>query len=375
MNDLPIANKRDLAEYELRVLDEEWNKRLLQLTRESPVQAGSFQILFDRSPNIFTIPKLTSYKYRCLGLFKGDQLLGYAMASYQKRYINQRAVKVIYLGNMHVIKKGLGGKMLKLMEKRFYDIIPKGTEVEYLYAYIIDRNKPAMKLIDSGYLFPRVIGTISMLTILLVLPVKLGAKYKIRRATSADVDSIVELLQNEYSQRFLAPYIDRDVFIKNLEQRSQFDISNYVVALLQDELVGVCSAWDMTSFKKNRILRYGLKMEIVRSVYNIAAQLLGSSKLPRTGEALQDITIAEFAVKNRDPKILEGLLRYIYNHYREEGYHSIIIGSSTNDPILKATDIFLSKEVRSNVIMGAIKREKMQKMESQPLIYADAIQI
>jgi len=375
MNNQHTVYKKGLSGYELRVLDQEWNTKLLQLTRESPIQAGSFQILFDRSPDIFTIPKLTSYKYRCLGLFKGDQLLGYAMASYQKRYINQRVVKVIYLGNMHVIKKGLGGKFLQLMEKRFHDIIPKGTGVEYLYAYILDSNKPAMKLVDFEYLFPRIIGKISMVTILLLLPVNLNNKYKIRRATSSDIESIVPLLQNEYSQRFLAPYIDQDIFIKNLVERPHLDISNYFVALFQNKIVGVCSVWDMTSFKKNRILKYDLKREIFRSFYNIAARLLGVSKLPKTGEAFRDITISEYAIKDRNPKILEALLRYIYSYYRKEGYHSIIIGSSANDPMLKATDIFLSSGVRSNVILGSIERTKTQQIEPQSLIYADAIQI
>ncbi len=375
MNNPSNNYKFDSNEYKLRVLDRYWNKRLLQLTLESPVRAGTFHILFDRSPNIFNIPKLTSYKYRCLGLFKEDKLLGYAMASYQKRYINQREVDVIYLGNMHVIKKGLGRELLKLLEKRFHDIIPKGTSVEYLYAYIIDRNKPAMKLASAGYLFSRVVGQISMVTILLLLPVKLNNKYKTRRATSADIDRIVELLQTEYSQQFLAPYIDREIFLKNLAERPHLDIFNYYVVLFQNKIVGVCSAWDMTSFKKNRVLKFDLKMKAIRLFYNFAALLFGSSKLPKTGEAFRDITIAEYAIENRSPEILEALLRYISDHYRKQGYHSIIIGASTSDPMLKATDIFLSKEVRSNVILGSIKKEKTQKIELQTLIYADAIQI
>jgi hypothetical protein len=43
--------------------------------------------------------------------------------------------------------------------------------------------------------------------------------------------------------------------------------------------------------------------------------------------------------------------------------------------MLKATDIFWSKKVRSNVILGAIEREKAREIEPQPFIHADAIQI
>lgn len=127
--------------------------------------------------------------------------------------------------------------------------------------------------------------------------------------------------------------------------------------------------------KKNRVLKYGFKMKAIRLFYNIAARLFGSSKLPKLGDAFRDITIAEYAVKNRDPEILEALLRYIYNQYRKEGYHSIIMGASTNDPMLKATDIFWSKQVCSNVILGAIDKQKTQEMKIPSLVYADAVQI
>lgn len=134
-----------------------------------------------------------------------------------------------------------------------------------------------------------------------------------------------------------------------------------------------CMGYD--SLQKNRILKFGLKMKAVRLFYNMTARIFGGSKLPKEGEAFRDITIAEYAVENRDPKILETLLCHIYKHYKKEGYHSIIIGSDVNNPILKATDIFWSKKVRSNVILGSVEREKAKEIELQPFIYADAIQI
>lgn len=365
----------DQSRFELRVLGQEWNVRLLRLSRESPVEAGNYQIYFDRSPDIFAIPKLISYEHRCLGLFRNNELMGYAFASYQKRYINQQVTDVIYLGNMHVFQKGLGRDFLKLLSDRLSRILPKNRDVKFIYAYIIEQNRPAMKLADRGYFSSKVVGQISMVNILLLFPIKKSRKYTVRKARVTDIDKIVELLEKEHSQRFLAPEMNRETFMQNLVHRPQFGIENYYLALSGNEIIGVCSAWDMTDLKKNRILKYGIVMGFIKWVYNLVAFIFGASQLPKAGEKLRDITIAEYAVKDRDPEIMEALLRYIYNQYRQQGYHSIIFGSSVGDPLLKATEIFISKDVRSNVILGTLQQPDVIDTNPPGMIYADTVQI
>jgi len=362
-------------DYRLRVLDDGWNRRLLDLARISPVKTEGLSIHFDRSPDIFTIPKLTSYKYRCLGLFKQEDLAGYAIATYQERYIDGEVADVLYLGNMHVIERGLGKVFLEKLSQRFKRIVPSNTDVEYLYAYVIGKNIPAMKLVETGHLQSSVIGKIVMATIFLVTPKKVSSKYRVRPAERDDLGMIVQLLAAEHRERFLAPALDSNIFLENLHRRPNFSINNYFVALEGQQIVGVCSAWDMTSFKRNRVLNYGRKLALLRFLYNSAAMLFGSPRLPKPGEAFRDITIAEYAVRNRDPGIMEALLRFLYQHYRSKGFQSIIFGSSEDDPLLKATDTFITNKVISNVILASLESNPLQRHGGKPLIYADAIQI
>lgn len=363
------------GDYRLRVLDEGWNRRLLDLARVSPVKTEQISIHFDRSPDIFTIPKLTSFKYRCLGLFRQDDLVGYAIASYQKRYIDGEAAEVLYLGNMHVIERGLGKIFLEKLSQRYMQIVPAGTDVEYLYAYIIGKNIPAMKLAEAGYLQSGVIGKIVMATIFLITPKRLSSKYRVRIAERSDIEVIVTLLAKEHRSRFLAPILDRKIFLENLDRRPNFSIENYVVALENEQIVGVCSAWDMTSFKKNRILNYGKRLSMIRHVYNFTAMLFGSPRLPKSGEAFRDITVVEYAVRHRDPSIMDALLRFLYKHYRGKGYQSLIFGSSEDDPLLKATGAFIKNPVISNVILASHEYYPMERHGGKALIYADAVQI
>lgn len=366
--------------YQPRELGEEWNEKLLATARESPLESGGFRILFDRSPDIFTIPKLTSHKYRCGGLFKEDELLGYAIATFQKRYIDhQRLADVMYLGNMHVTQKGRRAGFFYRMSDFFFGELP--DEMEYFYAYIMEQNESALNLVNRRHpRFPnapyaKIVGQISMANIFITIPIRMSPKYAIRVATQDDIAPIVELLHKEHTIRFLGPEMNREIFLKNLEQRPNFGIENYLVALSGSEIVGVCSAWDMTSFKKNRILAYGSVLRFTKLLYNTAAPLLGIASLPKAGGSLKDITITEYAVKDRNPGIMDALLRYFYMQYREKGYHSIIFGSSVDDPLLSAAKSFFSKEIRSNVVLSSKQWGKIADKENIPLIYADSVQI
>jgi len=374
------SRKANPTLYETRELGPEWNDQLLQIARESPVEADGLQVLFDRSPNIFTIPKLTSYCFRCGGLFRRDQLLGFAIIAFQNRYVDkQRLGGLMYLGNMHVSKENRGLGFYYRMSDFLFGEIP--SEVDYGYAYVMKQNSSALKFINHRHpRFPRIphsmtIGEIVMVTIFLSVPVMQNHNFAVRVATSDDIDQIVDLLLEEHENRFLAPAMSREIFLKNLKSRPHFGLENYLVAVSGQEILGVCSTWDMTPFKKSRILKYGKKLDVYRRLYNTAAKLFQVAPLPEPGEALRDITIAEYAVKGRDPAIMEALLRYCYKRFRKKGYHSILFGSSADDPLLELTKKFFTKEVRSYVILSSSRWKKIARKKGTPLIYADTIQI
>lgn len=63
---------------------------------------------------------------------------------------------------------------------------------------------------------------------------------------------------------FSAPEMSSGKFIRNLEIRQSVNIEDYYVALLRDQIAGVCLAWDMTSVKKNRVVFRGCRMNAVK---------------------------------------------------------------------------------------------------------------
>jgi len=369
------SKARESTRYRVEGLPESWNEKFLEIGRLKPIKAGNLSIHFDRSPDIFAIPKITSCKNVPLGFFDGDHLIGFAIASYQKRYIRGDLKDVIYLGNLHVTEKGTSRIFLEKMSERVRQKVQNRPEVKYLYAYVMQSNQPARKLAGLGHLDSKVAGSISMSTIFTLKPVSENRLYFVRKAGFSDIDRIVELLSEEFRNQILAPEMNREVFIRNLENRPDVKIGNYYLAVRGDEIVGACLAWDMTSIKKNRIQYHGFKMNFIRQTYNFAARLAGSKPLPKQDKAMKDVTIAEYAVRDRNPVIMEALLRFIYREYRRKGYHSLIFGCATSDPIIHAVKPFISREVRSNVIIAPLQRDSERDFENFSGIYADAIQI
>ena len=364
-----------MSEYEVKGLSENWNDCFLEISRQSPVRAGKISIHFDRSPDIFSIPKMQSYRVVPLGLFCRDELIGIAIASYQKRLIRGVITDVIYLGNMHVTQKGAGKIFLKQLRERVVHKVKNRPEVKYLYGYVMHDNRPGKRIAKLGELDSKLCGSISMFTLLTLKQMKLSSKFLIRKASMSDVEQIVSLLDNAYRDQFLAPVMNLELFMNNLKQRPGIDINNYYLALRGKKIVGTCLAWDMTPIKKNRIKFHGFKMKLVHNAYNLMAHLNGSAKLPEPGEPYRDVTIAEYAVLNKDPEIMEALLRAVYQDYRERGYHSIIFGCSSEDPIRQATKPFLSREVRSGVVIAPLQTDSIRSFGNMSGIYADAIQI
>ena len=75
--------------------------------------------------------------------------------------------------------------------------------------------------------------------------------------------------------------------------------------------------------------------------------------LPAPGDHFRDVTITDYAVRERDPWIMNALLRAVYTEYRHRRYHFMAWGSSAGDPLLAAAKGFMCQRVFSNIVFFA----------------------
>lgn len=372
--------KNKSCPYVLRKIGREQNINMLEILRESPVDSKRLRICFDRQPDIFLTPELTSEHVECAGFFRETELLGFAMLSYQNVYVNGLPRTVMYYCNIHAKKEGRQkGFFYKTSDFFFRDTYNNSN---LGYAIVMKKNKAAERFIGKRKCkYPnlpasKVISDLKVINIMITFRKRESSEYQVRKATLMDIDSIVSLIRQEYSKRLFAPVMDRTIFLKNLKKRPRFDISNYYIAEKEGKIVGVCAAWDMGVFKQNIIIRYGRKLKMVKIFHAIFARLFALPQMPKEGQAIRDVTIIEYAAKDRNPDILEALLLKIYNEYRGRKYNMLIIGSCAGDSLLDATNKFFVHSVVSSIILFSKDESLLEEGEiDTSLPYIDLVML
>ena len=363
-NDIPGACAPRTRRLEVRQLDRRHNAEMLAILEASPIDSGGLSITFDRRPDIFTAAELKYDPAVYAGLFCDDRLAGFALLGIHPALVGGAARPVMHLTDLYLAPGIRGGGHCARFLPFFLGEHGRGTDLGY--AVVMRGNRPAEALMDRDFSgFPmapcrRFIGDLDVRNILLTTRRPETTGVPVREARMEDVEQIVALLQVEHEDRLFGLVVDRDTFVANLSKRPGFGIESYRVTEEQGRVTGVAAAWDTNSFKQNRVVRYSLRMRLVRGVTNLLAPLAGWGRLPAPGGSLRDAFITDWAVKERNPRLLAALLDRIYTEYRHRGYNSLIFGSAADDPLLEATRGFSFLSVLSRIALLATNARRLE---------------
>lgn len=350
--------------FSLKEIGREYNQKMLTILKESPIESGGLTICFDREPDIFLIPELTSERLRWVGFFKGDELLGFAMMAHKKVYVNKRPRSVMYFGNAYVKREGR--KQRFVFRAGEYFMQQAENNDGFGYAVVMRGNKPAESYINKKdrrfpfFPYSKTISTLTAKNILITGRKRENSNYKIRPANKDDIDAITAMLKKEYSQRLFAPVVTKERLIGACDRKPNFNLSDYFVAKKNGRMVGVCAAWDASGCKQTRVIQYRKKYKIIRAGYAFLGRFYGFPPLPKKGEAFKSVTITDYAFENRDPEIMEAMLLKIYNEYRKKNFNMIIFGSYSSDPLLTAARRFYCSTVISQIILFSNKKSDLE---------------
>jgi len=254
-----------------------------------------------------------------------------------------------------------------LPEARGQGFVPRSTENHFRenqhrtpigYGVIMQGNKASLRLVDnkpeSNRYSPksRIINKLMIRTIFLIFPLNAKSSYKIRRAQREDIPAMVALLNNEHRDRLFGNIYNETTFQSRLERSTGLSVEDYFLAFNhQGACCGVCAAWDMSGMKQTRVVKYGKAFLPSQIAWKSLSFLYGLPPLPVSGDHFREVTITDYAVKDRDPEIMHALLQAVYSEYRQKGYHFMIWGSSIDDPLLKASKGFIGQSIISNIVL------------------------
>jgi hypothetical protein len=157
--------------------------------------------------------------------------------------------------------------------------------------------------------------------------------YPISQGRQAELSEIVAFLRQYGAARQFYPAYSAADFCANPLTRD-FQVSDFAVARRAGAIVGVLGLWDQTRYKQTVVQSYHGRLRRLRPAYNLGAQLMGAQPLPRPGEHLRYAYASFCCVHQDDPAIFAALLWHIYRMAAERGYHYLMLGLTTNDPLL-----------------------------------------
>lgn len=350
-----------MEKIEVKEINETFNEEILDIIRRSPISTNDFTLHFDRAPKFFSLSKAGFEYSRYAGLFINGILKGFVGTSYYDGMVNGKKESIIYYTNLYVLpearKRGFFFSSSEVLMKNKYKNARLGLTV------VMKGNANANKLIGRRAeeyplsFYSRICGDLTVHNILISLRKRKSKAHIVRKATLADTQTIVALLQKNLEGRSFAPIIDKDSFLNNIDRRPNFSIENYYVAEKEGKIVGVCGAMDLNPLKRTRVIVYKGKLRLIRFIYMLLRPILGMPPLPKKGESFKDVTLIDYACENNDPSIMESLIRAIYLEYRKLNFNSIIFGSYSDDPLLDAVRKFHSTKVESNILLGCESEE------------------
>lgn len=354
----PSFNRDRPAQF--RPLDRRDNPAMLEILRQSPIEAGGFSICFDRQPDIFAMSDLKYSPAAWTGFFEGDTLAGFGLVGYHSAHVNGAATPVMHITDCYIRPESRGRGHLQSALAYF---CREGVGLARIgYAVVMKGNRAAEAQLGDRYaetgLRSRIIGDLVAKSILLAYPRRASPQLDVRCARLDDIPDIVALLQAEHEPRLFGLVTDCDKFSAQLAQRPGLSIDDYYVVERAGRLEGVCAAWDTAAFKQNRVARYGFGLSLVRAASMVSGKLGGLPSLPRPGGAFRDVFLTDWAVRDRSEDVMHRLIEHLYREYQGRRYHTLIFGSCAQDPLLRAAHGFPVSNLVSNIALFSLQEER-----------------
>jgi len=247
-------------------------------------------------------------------------------------YLGGERRRVGYLGDLRFSPRVEGRSLLD----RFYGpLLAHAREAygcELFLTTVITSNVRALRALTEltarsrGRGRPRYapVGDFDIRSIHLLLPKRRDRSgLLVRRANADDVPSIAALLDADARARPFGYPCSVAELERRLHEWPRLGIDSFFLAFEPSgELVGCVALWDARSVKRMIVNAYRGPMRRARLAYDVAARVLGVSRLPVPGQAFEYAYLTHQAVPSGDPRVLRALLTTAYRDARaQRSYH------------------------------------------------------
>jgi hypothetical protein len=298
---------------------------------------GNITVSFRREPSFFygsyvqgDVPQII----KCLDTQSG-RLVGLGSRIISQVYVNGQAQRVGYLADLRAHSKYRGSTALA-RGYRYLRQLHLQDSVPLYYSMILQDNHVARNILTSarcGLPCYRDIGRFLTPAVYLDFPKKMvnidGVSF--RRASDVDLNAIFSFIQRCASEKQLAPVLKLGDY--GTDRLRDLNVNDFYLAVQDTEIVGIIAAWDQGAFRQTHVERYSMSLGMMRPFYNSISKFTSLKPLPAPGSHVPYFYLAFVSIKNNEPEIFRGLLRYLYNHRRTGPWSYFIAGLHEKDPL------------------------------------------
>lgn len=286
------------------------NEAILEFMVQHAMSAG-LQLRFDRSPDFFALPNAHSPDNETWLMCDAGQIGGLATLVFRPGYVHGNVEPVIYLSDLRIApNRQTAGQWRERFASLMKELASE-TGSRYGYCAIIRANRLARNSIvgrqSPGF---RHLCGYSTLSLLARKPFRPRNETPVTRATAADTDELVELLDGVSRSRLFGAVFDRKEFARRLASWPGLSLDNFLVTRdAAGKLNGCLALWDYAALKRVIVDALPAGANALRKLLNALAPLHGRARIAAPPAAIvPDIAISHLAIRDADAGVFAALL-------------------------------------------------------------------
>lgn len=357
-----------------RLAGEAEDGALRAVLRQAPMP-GSVSLAFSREPSFFIAEQAGSVRHQTLICQdqESGKITGIGGRSVRKLYIDGAQKTVGYLSSLRLLTE-VRSSMTLVRGYKFFRSLHGDGEVPYYFTTILDENRYAQQILESGRAGMPTYVPVGMLVTYLI-PIRKKVSRKLRHEVlSCNADALPqahECLSEWNSRHQFAPAYTLDDISGDTGLLPNFSLKDLYVCKERGEVVGTLGVWDQQSFKQTIVTDYSAKIKAVRPFYNGIARLRGRPTLPNVGESIRSVYASFVSAKDDNTEVFESLINKACTEWSGCGHDYLLVGLSEENKLAAFARRLASRELKSRIYLVHWPEEKVALPKNGGLVHLE----
>jgi len=293
---------------------------------------GDISLAFSREPSFFIAERAGSVRHQTL-VYQDQEngiITGIGGRSVRKLYIDGFQKTVGYLSSLRLLPESRSSTTL-VRGYKFLRSLHGDGEVPYYFTTILDENRYAQQILESGRSgMPSYVPVGMFVTYL--IPIRKKVSHRLRHEVlSCSEDALPqahECLSEWNSRHQFAPAYTLDDISGSTGLLPNFSSKDLYVCKERGKVVGTLGVWDQQSFKQTIVTDYSATMKVISPFYNGIARLKGRPTLPSVGESIRFVHASFVSSKDDNTEVFESLISKACASWSGRGHDYLLVGLS-----------------------------------------------